>query len=50
MKKYMWFFIMGYFTALATIFMASCTYAPLEASSSDCGDSSWNPCYVKVVD
>jgi len=49
MKKYL-YFTLGYLTALATIFMVSCTYSPLEASSSDCGDSSYNPCYVKIVD
>ena len=43
-------FIIGYITALDTIFMASCTVTPLEASGSNCGDSSWNPCYVKIVD
>ena len=49
MKKYMWFFI-GYLTALATIFMASCTYAPLEAGSSELGSTEWNPVYVKIVE
>ena len=49
MKKYLWFFI-GYLTALATIFMASCTYAPLEAGSSEIGSTEWNPIYVKIVD
>ena len=49
MKKYIWFFI-GYLTALATIFMASCTYAPLEAGSSELGSTEWNPVYVKIVE
>ena len=49
MNKYIYFFI-GYMTAIITIFMASCTYTPLEASNSECGDSQWNPCYVKIVD
>ena len=49
MKKYLWFFI-GYLTALATIFMASCTYAPLEAGSSELGSTEWNPIYVKIVE
>tara|TARA_Y100000310_G_scaffold237613_1_gene240906 strand:+ start:492 stop:641 length:150 start_codon:yes stop_codon:yes gene_type:complete len=49
MKKYIWF-IVGYFTALATIFLASCTYAPLEAGGSELGSTSWNPVYVKIVD
>ena len=47
--KYYWFFI-GYMTALVTIFMVSCTIAPLEASNSNCGESVYNPCYVKVVE
>ena len=49
MKKYLWFFI-GYLTALATIFMASCTVTPLEAGSSELGSTEWNPMYVKIVD
>ena len=49
MKKYIWFFI-GYITALATIFMASCSYTPLEAGSSELGSTEWNPMYVKIVD
>ena len=49
MKKYMWFFI-GYITALATIFMASCTITPLEAGSSELGSNPYNPIYVKIVD
>ena len=47
--KYLYFSV-GYFTALVTIFVVSCTYTPLEASSSNCGETSWNPCYVKIVD
>ena len=49
MKKYTWF-ILGYFTALATIFMASCTISPLEAGGSEIGSTEWNPIYVKIVD
>ena len=47
--KYLWF-IIGYLTCLATIFMASCSYAPLEAGSSELGSTEWNPVYVKVVE
>ena len=47
--KYL-YFTLGYLTALATIFMASCTYAPLEAGSSELGSTEWNPMYVKIVD
>ena len=49
MKKYM-YFTLGYLTALATIFMASCTVTPLEAGSSELGSSRWNPLYVVVVE
>ena len=46
--KYTWF-IIGYITALATIFMASCTYTPLEAGSSEIGSNAYNPLYVHVT-
>ena len=49
MKKYMWF-LMGYFTALVTILMVSCTYSPLEASGTELGSSPYTPLYVKVVE
>ena len=49
MKKYI-YFAMGYFTALVTIFVISCTYTPLEAGSSQLGSDQWNPMYVKIVD
>ena len=49
MNKYTWFFI-GYLTALATIFMASCTVTPLEAHSDELGSSIYNPLYVKIVE
>ena len=48
MKKYV-YFTLGYLTALATIFLASCTVAPLEAGGSECGGM-YNPCYVKIVE
>ena len=47
MKKY---FILGFITALMMNFIISCSVTPLEASSSNCGEDSWNPCYVKIVD
>ena len=49
MKKYV-YFTLGYLTALATIFMASCTYAPLEAGSSELGSNRYNPLYVVVIE
>ena len=47
--KYLWF-IIGYFSCLITIFLASCSVAPLEAGSLECGDTQFNPCYVKIVE
>ena len=41
---------LGYIPAHATIFMASCTIAPLEAGSVECGDSQYNPCWVKIAE
>ena len=41
---------MGYFTALVTIFVVSCSYTPLEAGGSELGSNEWNPLYVKIVD
>ena len=49
MRKYV-YFMFGYIAALATIFLASCTIAPLEAHSSDLGSNRFNPLYVVVVD
>ena len=48
MKKY--YFLLGFMTAMlvATIIIGCST--PLEAGSSDCGESSFNPCYVKIVE
>ena len=48
MKKY--YFLLGFMTAMlvATIIISCST--PLEASSSNCGEEQWNPCYVKIVD
>ena len=49
MKKYIWF-VLGYLTALATIFMASCTISPLQADYDTPGYSAAYPLYVKVID
>ena len=45
-----YYFLLGFMTAVlfATVFVG-CT-SPLEAGNSECGESSWNPCYVKIVD
>ena len=49
MKKYIWFFT-GYFTALVTILVVSCSYSPLEANTSELGSNQFNPMFVKVVE
>ena len=49
MKKYIWF-VLGYLTALASIFMASCTISPLQADYDTPGHSEAFPLYVKVID
>ena len=43
-------FILGFITALIMNLIISCSVATLEAGSGDCGEASWNPCYVKIVD
>ena len=42
-------FVVGLLAAFFMAVVISCTVTPLEAGGSDCG-SSWNPCYVKIVD
>ena len=50
MKDSRYYFLLGWCTAMlfATVFVGCTT--PLEAGSSECGDSSWNPCYVRIVE
>tara|TARA_Y100000034_G_scaffold76626_1_gene92083 strand:- start:1117 stop:1296 length:180 start_codon:yes stop_codon:yes gene_type:complete len=48
MKKYV-YFALGYFTALVTIFVVSCSYAPLQADWNTPGHSEAFPMFVKVV-
>ena len=51
MKDSRYYFLLGWCTAMLVAgFIIGCTVAPLEAGSSECGDSSWNPCYVKIVE
>jgi len=51
MKDSKYYFLLGFMTAILTAMVISCTMTPLEAGGSgDCGDSSWNPCYVKIVE
>ena len=46
----MYWFTVGFCSAVLFAMMISCTISPLEASVNDeCGQNEWNPCYVKVV-
>ena len=50
MKDSRYYFLLGFMSAiLVAMAVIGCT-SPLEASSSNCGEESWNPCYVKIVD
>ena len=49
MKKYI-YFALGYFTALVTILVVSCSYSPLQANWDTHGHSEAFPLYVKVID
>ena len=50
MKNKQFYFLLGFMTAVLFAMVISCSVAPLGASSDACGESSWNPCYVKIVD
>ena len=43
-------FIIGYITAIITMFIISCSATPLEANTLSCGETVYNPCYVKIVE
>ena len=51
MEANRFYYLLGFMSAMlfATVFIG-CT-APLEAGgSSECGETEWNPCYVKIVE
>ena len=50
MKDSRYYFLLGFMTAIITAMVISCGVEPLSAVSSACGEESWNPCYVKIVD
>ena len=50
MKDFKNGFLMGIFFMVFIAAIISCTVAPLEASGSNCGETEWNPCYVKIVE
>ena len=44
------YFLLGWCTAMLLAgFVIGCT-SPLEAGGSSCGETEWNPCYVKIVE
>ena len=43
-------FIIGVMFMLFMAVVISCSFAPLEAGSTEVGSSEWNPMYVKIVD
>ena len=43
-------FIAGFFCAILIVVLLLLTITPLEANYNECGQVSWNPCYVKVVE
>ena len=50
MKDKQFYFLLGFITAFMLGMVISCSMEPLSAVSSACGEESWNPCYVKVVE
>ena len=50
MKDSRFYFLLGFMSAIMiSMFIVSCT-SPLEANVSSCGQESWNPCYVRIVE
>ena len=50
MKDSRYYFLLGFMSAmLVAMVIIGCT-SPLEAGSSDCGETEWDPCYFKIVD
>tara|TARA_Y100000310_G_C20333313_1_gene646280 strand:- start:369 stop:521 length:153 start_codon:yes stop_codon:yes gene_type:complete len=50
MKDSRYYYLLGFMTAiLIAMVIVGCT-SPLEANSPNCGEESWNPCYVKIVE
>ena len=44
------YFLLGWCTAMLLAgFIIGCT-VPLEAGGSSCGDSEWNPCWVRITE
>ena len=50
MKDSRFYFLLGWGSAMLLAgFIIGCT-TQLEAGGSECGNTEWNPCYVKIVD
>ena len=50
MKDSRFYYLLGFMSAiLFAIVIIGCT-SPLEAGGSSCGETEWNPCWVKIVD
>ena len=50
MKDSRFYFLLGFMSAmLFAMAIVGCT-SPLEAGSSECGETEWDPCYIKIVD
>ena len=50
MKDSRYYFLLGFMSAmLVAMVIIGCT-SPLEAGSSECGETEWDPCYIKIVD
>tara|TARA_Y100000310_G_scaffold196174_1_gene196221 strand:+ start:877 stop:1029 length:153 start_codon:yes stop_codon:yes gene_type:complete len=50
MKDSRYYFLLGFMTAILFAMVVSCGVQTLEAGGVSCGEESWNPCYVKIVD
>ena len=51
MKDNKFYFLLGWCTAMLVAgFIIGCTVTPLEAGGSSCGDSEWNPCWVRITE
>ena len=50
MKDNKFYFLLGWCSAMLLAgFIIGCT-APLEAGGSNCGDSEWNACWVRITE
>ena len=51
MRDDRFYFLLGWCTAMLVAgFIIGCTTTPLEAGGSNCGDSEWNACWVRITE